>query len=130
MIALDTNVLVRYLAQDNPDQARVAARFIEQRLTPQTPGFVSTVVLCEVVWVLDDCYDVERAGLVSIIQGLLGSREVVIDCASAVRSALAHEKIDLADAIIHEIGRARRCEKTVTFDRKFARLEGVELLVE
>jgi predicted nucleic-acid-binding protein len=128
MIALDTNVLVRYLAQDDPDQAKAATRFIEQRLTPRAPGFVSAVVLCEVVWVLLDCYDVKRAGIVSIIEGLLGSREIVLDGASAVRAALAHSNIDLVDAIIHEIGRARRCEKTVTFDRKFARLEGVELL--
>lgn len=130
MIALDTNVLVRYLAQDDLRQAKAATRLIEERLTPRTPGFVSAVVVCEVIWVLEDCYDATRAKIVSIIETLLDSRTIVVDGASAVRAALAHEKIELADAIIHELGRARRCEKTVTFDRRFARLEGVELLLE
>lgn len=53
MIALDTNVLVRYLAQDDREQARVATRFIEEHLTADDPGFVSTIVLCEIIWVLE-----------------------------------------------------------------------------
>ena len=129
MIALDTNVLVRYLAQDDPDQAKAATRLMERKLTRRAPGFVSAVVLCELVWVLEDCYSLPRREIVSIVERLLDSSAILVDCASAARAALAHERIELADAIIHEIGRARRCEKTVTFDREFARLDGVELLL-
>lgn len=128
MIALDTNVLVRYLAQDDPAQARTATRFIEERLTADDPGFISTIVLCEIVWVLETCYHVARANLVSIVKALLDTRQIVVDEANAVRAALNHSSVDLVDAIIHEAGRSHQCRATVTFDRKFARLDGVELL--
>jgi predicted nucleic-acid-binding protein len=128
MIALDTNILVRYLTQDDPAQARAATRFIESELSARRPGFVSSIVLCEIIWVLEECYHVERAELSGIVEGLLSSRELLVEHAAAARAALAHAGADLSDAIIHEIGRARRCETTVTFDKKFARLDGVELL--
>lgn len=97
-------------------------------LSMRAPGFVSTVVLCEIIWVLEELYGVERERLVDIIDGLLASRQLVVDDAEAVRAALKRRQCGLADAIIHEIGQARRCDRTVTFDRKFARLENVELL--
>jgi predicted nucleic-acid-binding protein len=128
VIGLDTNVLVRYLAQDHPAQAKAATQLIEEGLTSQAPGFVSIVVLCEIIWVLEACYDAKREAIVAILETLMETSVIVVDSASAVRAALSHEKIDLADAIIHELGRARACAKTVTFDRKFARLDGVELL--
>jgi predicted nucleic-acid-binding protein len=56
MIGLDTNVLVRYFAQDHPVQARTATEIVEERLTAQNPGFISTVVMAETVWVLDRAY--------------------------------------------------------------------------
>lgn len=128
MIALDTNVLVRYLAQDDAAQAAAATRFIESELSARRPGFVSSIVIREIVWVLESCYNLERANVSAIVEGLVSARQLVVENAAAVKAALAHDGADLSDAIIHEIGRARRCEKTVTFDRKFARLHGVELL--
>lgn len=128
MIALDTNVLVRYLAQDDREQAKAATRFIEEALTAGDPGFISAIVLCEIIWVLESCYDLKRTDVVSIIKALLDTRQIVIGEANAVRAALNHSSVDLVDAIIHEVGRSRRCQRTVTFDRKFARLAGVELL--
>ncbi|GLI93545.1 PIN domain-containing protein [Methylocystis echinoides] len=128
MIALDTNVLVRYLTQDDARQAEMATRFIEVELSPRRPGFLSAVVLCEILWVLEGCYGLDRVGLVTIVEGLLSSRQIVVENAVAVKAALRHDSADLSDAIIHEIGRARHCQRTVTFDRKFARLDGVELL--
>jgi len=55
MIGLDTNILVRYLAQDDPIQSPKATEIIERRLTEETPGFVSIVAMIETVWVLDRC---------------------------------------------------------------------------
>ncbi|MBG0797958.1 type II toxin-antitoxin system VapC family toxin [Methylocystis sp. L43] len=128
MIALDTNVLVRYLAQDDREQAKAATRFIEEALTAGDPGFISAIVLCEIIWVLESRYDLKRTEVVSIIKALLDTRQIVIGEANAVRAALNHSSVDLVDAIIHEVGRSRQCQRTVTFDRKFARLAGVELL--
>ena len=128
MIALDTNVLVRYLAQDDREQAKAATRFIEEALTAGDPGFISAIVLCEIIWVLESRYDLKRTDVVSIIKALLDTRQIVIGEANAVRAALNHSSVDLVDAIIHEVGRSQQCQMTVTFDRKFARLAGVELL--
>ncbi|MGD9542811.1 MAG: PIN domain-containing protein [Methylocystis sp.] len=128
MIALDTNVLVRYLAQDDREQAKAATRFIEERLTASDPGFISTIVLCEIIWVLESCYDLKGSDIVSIIKVLLDTRQIVVGEANAVRAALNYFSVDLVDAIIHEVGKSRQCQATVTFDRKFARLAGVELL--
>jgi predicted nucleic-acid-binding protein len=52
VIALDTNVLVRFLVQDDPSQAHLAGEIIDQ-LTEEAPGFVSREVLIELVWVLE-----------------------------------------------------------------------------
>ncbi len=78
MIGLDTNVLVRYLAQDDPGQASAATRLIE-RFTDDAPGFISTVALVETVWVLSHAYRTPRTEIVPIIEGLLRSKEIVVE---------------------------------------------------
>ena len=71
MIGLDTNVIVRYLAQDDPRQAAAATRLIEGSLTAETRGFVSIVTLVEVVWVISSNYRGARAAVAEILEGLL-----------------------------------------------------------
>ena len=56
MIGLDTNILIRYLTQDDPIQSLRATEIIERRLTEENPGFVSIVAMVETVWVLDRAY--------------------------------------------------------------------------
>lgn len=129
MIALDTNILVRYLTQDDDAQAAVASRIIEETLTPAEPGFVGLVVLVELSWVLERLYGCHRAQIASIIAELIASPTILVEQAAAVTSALAHAHPDLADALLHEIGKAHGCARTLTFDRRFARLAGVELAV-
>ena len=70
MIGLDTNVLVRYFAQDDPRQSAAASRLIE-RLTPENPGLVTSVVLAETVWVMEDLYAAKREQIASIVEDLL-----------------------------------------------------------
>ena len=59
MIALDTNIIVRYLAQDDARQSALASRLIEQRLSKAEPGFISLVALLETVWVMEELYGAE-----------------------------------------------------------------------
>ncbi len=131
MIGLDTNVLVRYLAQDDAQQARLATRLMERTLSEDEPGYVDHVVLCELGWVLERCYGVERARLADIVEGLLTARQLVVEDADAVWAALramrAHGA-ELADALLAARHRAAGCERTVTFDRRAARLPGMRLL--
>ncbi len=127
MIALDTNVLVRYFVGDDPAQAAVARRVIEETLSPTEPGFVSLVVIVELNWVLIRVYGCPVSQVVAICAELIASPTIVVEQATAVAAALALPHDDLADNLLHELGKSHGCERTVTFDRKFARLTGVEL---
>ncbi len=131
MIGLDTNVVVRYLAQDDPKQSAIASRFIESGLTPDNPGFVSTVTLCEIVWVLSESYGMDRKRIREIIEGLLSTKQLVLDEAEIVWKALRaleSSPAEFSDALIGQIAAAHGCEKTVTFDREAGKLPGFEIL--
>ena len=122
MIGLDTNVLVRYLAQDDPDQAVAATRLIEG-LTVEAPGFISTVALVETVWVLSKAYRISRGRLATVVEGLLRSRELVVENAEVFYLALGAfqaDSIDFSDAVIAHSGKRAGCVETVTFDRRAA----------
>ncbi|HEY2050669.1 MAG TPA: type II toxin-antitoxin system VapC family toxin [Caulobacteraceae bacterium] len=129
MIALDTNVLVRYLVRDDPEQSSAAAAFIESELTDETPGFVSLLVLAELSWVLRRSYGVGAEQVSALVRQLLDVRQLTIEQAETVARALDLGHAELADALIREVGRAAGCSRTVTFDQRFARLDGVERLV-
>lgn len=129
MIGLDTNVLVRYLVQDDPDQAARATALIEG-LDDERKGFVTVVVLVELVWVLRRAYDVEPDEVHAVLDRLLRAKEVVVQHADAVRLALrrAASGADFPDALISELGAAAGCETTVTFDVQAARHSGMQPL--
>jgi predicted nucleic-acid-binding protein len=127
VIALDTNVLVRYLVGDDARQAAVARRVIEDALTPAEPGFVSLIVLVELSWVLERVYGCPPSQVTAIFAELLASPTILIEQPAVVAAAIALPHTDLPDNLLHETGKAHGCTRTVTFDRKFARLPGVEL---
>ena len=60
MIGVDTNVLVRYIVQDDVEQSKIASRFIEGLISSSKPGFVNQIVLCELVWVLKRAYHYDK----------------------------------------------------------------------
>jgi len=131
VIGLDTNVLVRYLTQDDPKQSALATRFIEGRLSAENPGFVSTVTLCELVWVLAESYAADRKRVREIVEGLLATKQLVIERSELVwKSLRAWEGVpaDFSDALIGQIAIAHGAQKTVTFDRTAVKLPGFELL--
>lgn len=129
MIGLDTNVVVRYLVQDDPDQSAIASALIDD-LTETDPGYLSLVTVIEVYWVLRRAYRVEADRCAELLAGLLDSREIRVDRDAIVRAALTVSRggVDFPDAVIAELGRAAGCEKTVTFDRSAARKGMMELL--
>ena len=128
MIAVDTNILVRYFVEDQAEQSAIARRFLEHELTRERPGFVALVALVELAWVLKRSYRVTSPAIREILARLLLAEQIVVEHAKAVEAALGAEHDDVADMLIHEIGRMNGCASTVTFDRPFARTEGVELL--
>jgi predicted nucleic-acid-binding protein len=127
MIGLDSNVLLRLLLEDDPEQLRRARDLVLARCSADHPGFVNAVVLCETLWVLQRAYRVERARVAGMLQALLDSEDLVIEHAGDVRVALDDYragKLDLADVLIGAINRHRGCSGTATFDRKASDLQG------
>ena len=130
MIALDTNVLVRFLVQDDPLQAQLATKVIEQ-LTDDAQGFVSREVLIELVWVLERAYRLGRAEIAVALDGLLSATELDIEGSDEVAPALELYRNDgfgFADLMIAAAARRAGANELVTFDRKAASLPGVRLL--
>lgn len=123
MIAVDTNVLVRYLVEDDADQTERAARLIESALGRGERVFVSQLVACKTVWVLVGGYGFSRTEVASVLRALLAARQVVIEQSDEVRAALEGFEggpADFADYLILERGRAAGCESLASFDRKLA----------
>jgi predicted nucleic-acid-binding protein len=130
MTGLDTNMLVRYLAQDDAAQSARATRLIEQELSDREPGFIGLVVLVETCWVLKRLYGATAAELRETVRDLLDTRQFVIEQRTVVLRAVARlgdGAGDLADALIAEAGVEAGCARTVTFDKQGVRL-GMELL--
>jgi predicted nucleic-acid-binding protein len=130
VIGLDTNVLVRYITQDDPAQAARATRLIESELSDTNPGFVGVVVLAETAWVLQRLYRVTRAEFHDAVGDLLAIRQLVVENRAAVARAHAMSavaNIEFADALVAECARAAGCRKVVSFDRGAARA-GMDIL--
>ena len=130
MIGLDTNVLVRYLVRDDLEQAR-AADALFSNLSESNPGFLCREVLVELVWVLERAYDLPRGDIAQALDGLLESRELVIEAAD--RAAVAVDRYrkggaGFADQMIALAGQGAGCRETVSFDRKAAGLPGMHLV--
>ncbi len=127
MIGLDTNVLVRYLVQDDPVQAKQAARLIERRCTPDDPGCINLIVLCETVWVLTSAYGFGRDAISDAIDQLLHAVEITVESDQTVVAALRlyrSSKIDFADALIAVRNQQLGCDHTATFDREALAIPG------
>ncbi|MFO1216957.1 MAG: type II toxin-antitoxin system VapC family toxin [Burkholderiaceae bacterium] len=130
MTGLDTNVLVRYVMQDDPRQSPRATRLIES-LSAEEPGFVPVVTLMELVWVLSGSYGLARAQVATVLETVLRSKELVVDRADLVTQALVRfgsGGADFADALIERIAAAAGCSATVTFDAGAARAAGMSLV--
>ncbi|WP_153100292.1 PIN domain-containing protein [Paraburkholderia hayleyella] len=131
MIGLDTNVLVRYFAQDDIAQSKKATALMES-LSAEQPGYVSQVALVEVVWVLKRCYGVDREQMKGIIDSMIATKELVVESADTVRKALrvfvTSAKSDFADCLIERSGHVAECEYTVTFDATASKVAGMRLL--
>jgi predicted nucleic-acid-binding protein len=131
MIGLDTNVLVRYFAQDDAVQSKKATALMES-LSADRPGYVSQVALVEVVWVLGRSYGVGRDPIKDIIESMIGTKELVVEGADIVRKALrvfaASDKADFADCLIERSGHVAECEYTATFDVTASKVAGMRLV--
>jgi|SRR5579872_2244496 len=131
MIGLDTNVLVRYIVQDDLKQSQTATDFIQKNCSMASPGFINSLVLCELVWVLESAYEYSRDDIAKVIEKILRTRQFQIHEPEFMWSSLQKykEKIaDFSDCYIASINAQAGCKHTVTFDKKAARLKNMFLL--
>lgn len=130
MIGLDTNVLVRYIAQDDSKQSPKATRLIES-LTADAPGYVSVVSVVELVWVLTSCYALTRNEIYEVLETLLRTKEIIVEHADIVWKALRlfkEGKAEFADCLIERSANEAGCNYTATFDRDAVKHCGMQLI--
>ncbi len=130
MIAIDTNVLVRFLVGDDQDQVKSAGEFLDT-LEPRDPGLVCREVLIELVWVLERTYGFGHSQIADAVEELIDSSEIVFEDVDRVRNALREYRssgFDFSDLMIRSIATELGASHVVTFDRKFAQTPNVILV--
>jgi predicted nucleic-acid-binding protein len=130
MTGIDTNILVRLFVQDDPDQSRLVD-YLLQSLSASSPGFVPSVALVELAWVLRKQYGVSKQQFISHIQQLFNSPEIVLENEAALKQALRRfvtTNADFADCLIERVCSQAGCARTVTFDATAAKSSGMSLL--
>ncbi|WP_263356271.1 PIN domain-containing protein [Acidicapsa ligni] len=130
MIGIDTNILVRFITQDDPYQSAIANAFMAS-LTADKPGFIPLVTIVELWWVLSRGYKLSRAQCIQATATLLASQQLVIEAEPLVWDALLlveQTNSDLSDCLIAGCARASGCNSVVTFDRNAVKATGMQLL--
>jgi predicted nucleic-acid-binding protein len=131
MIGIDTNVLIRYIVQDEPEQSKIAAGFIENQCTSPSPGYISQIVLCEIVWVLKRAYKYDKEIIVDVINQILLTKEFKVENSQNAWLALKEFKTGKADFADHLLGISNNkagCNYTITLDKTASLSSNFKLL--
>lgn len=126
MIGLDSNLLIRYLTQDDPTQSRKAALAIEQAIDAGEALYLNHILLCEIGWVLSRAYGYPSDRLADAIESLLSAAQFEFESKDLLWQALAFSRssgVDFADCLIAAKNAAAGCSRTLTFDKRASRLD-------
>lgn len=132
MIGLDTNVILRYLLQDDPKQTSQANQIVDRKLSQQNPGFISLVTVLEIVWVLRSLLKRNPSQIASHLENLLAADSLEVQNEQQVFEAVFALKRgtgEFEDALIGALNAWAGCTHTLTFDRKAARLPHFQAIV-
>jgi len=127
---LHTNILVRYIMQDDPVQSGNATTLIDS-LDVDRPGFITVISIIELYWILTSCYGLRNDQVTQVMDILLRARQIVVDRAEQVLRALKvfeTGKADFADCLIECTAASAGCEQTLAFDVNAARHAGMTLM--
>jgi predicted nucleic-acid-binding protein len=126
MRAVDTNVLVRLVARDDPRQVAAAESFVARG------AWVSHIVLVEAVWVLESVYELDRSAQAKAVAMLLNHRHLSVQDADVAGAALdrfaSKAAVSFSDCLVLEVARRAGHAPLGTFDRELAKLDGAERL--
>ena len=129
MIGLDTNILVRFVAQDDPVNSP-RANAIMKSLSVEEPGWIAVTVIAEFVWVMTRTFRISRADVYSMLDMFLTWPDIVIEQVDLVRKAanlFLNGKAEFTDYLVSCAGQAAGCSHTLTFDKKAAKSAGMTL---
>ncbi len=133
MIGLDTNVLVRYIVRDDEKQSKAATRLIESKCTPDDPGLVNSIVLCELAWVLTRGYRYPRETVGRVLRRVLSVQELHVEDSELAWQAVRlfeQGKADFADCLIGISNRENKAGVTYTFDERACETDLFEIVRE
>jgi predicted nucleic-acid-binding protein len=119
VIGLDTNILVRYLTQDDPEQSSLANAEIEKALSVGEMFFIAAIVMCELVWVLETAYGYNRQEIMPVLESILRTKQFQFENKDLLWKSLADyrtKKGDFADHLIGHSSHKAGCSETLTFD--------------
>jgi predicted nucleic-acid-binding protein len=128
MIGLDTNILVRILVKDDEEQATLAIDFIKKN---RSQLVINSIVFCELVWVLESCYDYSKEEIIECLVQVLKTKQFLIPEKEIIRQSLdlyKKAKIDFSDALIAYKNKLENCNYTITFDKQAAKTDLYKLL--
>jgi len=121
MIGLDTNVLIRYLTQDNLSQSELANKVITRSTNHGELLWVSQITLCETVWVLERAYKISKEELINILHMLLQTQELVFEKHDTIWRVIQDYKmcqsVGFVDCLIGRQNESNECNFTYTFDK-------------
>ena len=126
MIALDTNVLVRYIVQDDKPQAKKATQAIEA-LTADDPAFISCIVLCEINWVLKSAYKISKEDCIGALRSILSVAVFDVERFDVCSKALTLYEAgaaDFSDYVIQQIARQEGYNTVLSFDKQAQKSAG------
>lgn len=130
MIGLDTNVLVRYIMQDDPKQSPKASKLIES-LDGDNPGYITHICVIELYWVLTSSYELTGEQVTQALEAILRTKQLLVERADQVMRALrvfAAGKADFADCLIERSASGAGCTQTMTFDVGASKHAGMALV--
>jgi len=131
LIGLDTNVIIRYIVQDDEQQSKLATDLIESQCSIENPVFINEITLCEIVWVLKRAYGYEKSVILNILKQLLLSREMAISSYSEAWAAFndyRNGNADFSDYLIAQLNKKHGCPFTYSFDKKACQHDHFKLL--
>lgn len=131
MTGIDTNILVRYIVQDDPVQSKAATIFVEKKCSKENFGFINHIVLCELVWVLQKCYDASKKEIIRVMEQLLQTAQFKVQNQQIVWLSLSDFKsgsADFSDYLVGRINLSKECTETITFDKSAAKAKSFRLM--
>lgn len=131
MRGIDTNLLARYLRDDDPLQSGRAAHFIQRAVRQNEPLFLNHILLCELVWILGSVYEHPKKEIVRMLESILLTGQFRLENKQSVELALEDykkSKAEFSDCLIGRRNQVDGCEATLTFDRRLKAVDTFEVV--